>query len=56
MQSISAFAPKQQLLDIVEPNSGQVDKASVTEAVGPGSISGQVKLKTIKIGIYTFLS
>ena len=36
------------------PISGRVDRASATEAVDTGSISGRVKPKTIKIGIHSF--
>ena len=36
-----------------QPISGQVDRASATEAVNLGSIPGQVKPKT-KIGIHSF--
>ena len=34
--------------------SSRVDRASATEAVDPGSISGRVKSKTMKIGIHSF--
>ena len=34
--------------------SGRVDRASAAEAVDTGSIPGQVKPKTIKIGIHSF--
>ena len=37
-----------------KPISGRVDRASATETVGSGSISGRVTPKTIKIGIYIF--
>ena len=38
----------------IKPMSGGVDRASATETVDSGSISGQVKPKTIKIGIHNF--
>ena len=34
--------------------SGRVDRASATEVVDSGSIPGQVKPKTIQIGIHSF--
>ena len=34
--------------------NGQVDRASATETIDFGSISDQVKPKTIKIGIHSF--
>ena len=34
--------------------SGPVDRASATETVDSGSITGRVKLKTIKTGIHSF--
>ena len=34
--------------------SVRVDRASATEAVDTGSISGRVKPKTIKIGVHSF--
>ena len=37
-----------------KPISGRVDRASATEAVDSGSIPGQVKPNTTKIGIYSF--
>ena len=37
-----------------KPISGRVDRASATEAVDSSSIPGQVKPKTIKIGIHSF--
>ena len=36
--------------------SGQVDRASATEAVDPASIPGRDKPKTIKICIHCFLA
>ena len=36
------------------PISGQVDRASATEAVDLGSIPGRVKPKTLKIGTHSF--
>ena len=39
-----------------KPISGRVDRASATEAVDSSSIPGQVKTKTIKIGIHSFLA
>ena len=38
----------------IKPISGRVDRASATEAIDSGSIPGQVKPKTIKIGIHSF--
>ena len=38
----------------IKISSGRVDRASAAEVVGPGSILGQVKPKTIKIGIHSF--
>ena len=38
----------------MQPISGRVDRASAAQAVDTGSISGWVKLKTIKTGIYGF--
>ena len=37
-----------------KPISGRVDRASATEAVDSGSISGRVKPNTIKINIHSF--
>ena len=37
------------------PFCGRVDRGSATDAVDSGSIPGWVKLKTIKIGIHSFL-
>ena len=37
-----------------KPISGQVDKASPTEAVDSGLIPSRVKPKTIKIGVHSF--
>ena len=34
--------------------SGRVDRASATETIDSGSITGRVKLKTIKTGIHSF--
>ena len=34
--------------------SGRVNRASATEVVDSGSIPGQVKPKTIQIGIHSF--
>ena len=39
---------------VIKPISGQVDRASATDAVDSGSIPGRVKPKTIKIGIHSF--
>ena len=36
------------------PFSGPVDRTFATEKVGPGSVSGRVKPKTIKIDIHSF--
>ena len=38
----------------IPPISGQVDRASSSEAVESDSIPGRVKPKTIKIGIHSF--
>ena len=65
MQQISSkviviveFALKPQILDTgsLQPISGRVHGAPATETVDAGSISGQVKPKTIKIGIRSFLA
>ena len=36
--------------------SGQVDRASVTEAVDPSSIPGRIKPNTTKISIHSLLA
>ena len=41
-------------MDFLNNDQSGVDRTSVTETVGSGSICGQDKPNTIYIGIYTF--
>ena len=52
--SFSGRATKTWHVALLQQISGQVDRASATEAVDSSSIPGQVKPKTIKIGIHNF--
>ena len=55
----TSFANTAQLANaffVIRAISSRVDRAFATEAVDSGSITGRVKPKTIKIGIYSFLA
>ena len=41
-------------IELYQPISGRVDRASASETVDASSITGQVKLNTIEIGIHNF--